>query len=233
MEHILYKTINRITGEYYIGIHSCKGKECEHYRHRINRCSYLGSGTRFLNNLNTYGRSCFVRHTLSKHNTRKDALNKEFEVVNLKDDLCLNLIEGGSSAYEVTRETLGIPVSYEGKTYPSIRALARAYDVYENTARNWIYKNSKRGDTGAKIVLINGRTYSSISEAANKLNIHHSKVTKLSKGIKPRKVNQVIFKGTNYGTLSEASRTLGISVQSIKYRCESKTRKLKDWSYHM
>lgn len=88
MFHIIYKTTRISTGEYYIGIHS-SNKLMD---------SYLGSGDRIRALVRKYGRQEFIRENLLVLNTRRDALQKEHEILSpevLSDPLCINICVGG------------------------------------------------------------------------------------------------------------------------------------------
>jgi hypothetical protein len=85
--HFLYKSINQLNGNYYVGIHSTNKVDD----------SYIGSGTRFRNEVRKYGKSNFTREILEFFNTRGEALLAEFILVSsiLQDPNCLNLCKGG------------------------------------------------------------------------------------------------------------------------------------------
>ncbi len=83
----MYKSTNVINENYYIGIHSTNKVED----------SYIGSGTRFRNEVRKYGKSNFKREILQFFPTREEALLEEYQTVSkvLSDPKCLNLCEGG------------------------------------------------------------------------------------------------------------------------------------------
>ena len=86
-KHFVYKTINTLTGEYYIGKHT--GYEDD---------DYLGSGVLLNKAINLIGEEFFKREILSFHKSSEEAYKAEKELVTkelLKDELCYNLIEGG------------------------------------------------------------------------------------------------------------------------------------------
>jgi hypothetical protein len=85
--HFLYKSTNQLNGNYYIGIHSTNEVDD----------SYIGSGTRFRNEVRKYGKFYFTREILQFFDTRNEALLAEFNVISkiLQDPKCLNLCEGG------------------------------------------------------------------------------------------------------------------------------------------
>jgi hypothetical protein len=87
MHHIVYNTIHLPTGQYYIGVHSCKNLDD----------SYLGSGNRIKRMAVKYGRQQFHRQTLQEFSSRADALSFEHQIITsdlLLDPLCLNISVG-------------------------------------------------------------------------------------------------------------------------------------------
>lgn len=88
MKHFIYKTINLINNNYYIGMHSTNNLDD----------GYLGSGNRLINEIKKYGKENFKREILCFLSNRKELRLKEKEIVNadlIKDFKCLNLTEGG------------------------------------------------------------------------------------------------------------------------------------------
>ena len=87
---IVYKTTNRITSEYYIGVHKTVDPIFD---------GYFGSGRRILRSVKKYGKDNFVRTTLYEYDDpdEKLAFDKEQEILChlLNDPLCLNLGPGG------------------------------------------------------------------------------------------------------------------------------------------
>ena len=86
--HFIYKTTNILNGSYYIGMHSTNN---------IND-GYLGSGKRIKRSLMKYGKENFKFEILEFTENRKMLIEREIAIVNadvLKDNLCLNLKEGG------------------------------------------------------------------------------------------------------------------------------------------
>ena len=94
--HYFYKTVRISTNEYYYGIHSTNN---------IND-GYQGSGKRIQNIIKAGHK---VETTIIKHfNSRHDALLYEAQIVNndlIKDELCLNLIAGGSGFVRLPNHT--------------------------------------------------------------------------------------------------------------------------------
>jgi len=89
MIHLVYRIDNRINGMYYFGVHSTNNSDD----------NYMGSGTYLKRSMSKYGKDKFEKTILFCFESRKEALNKESELVNeqvLKDPYCYNLIPGGS-----------------------------------------------------------------------------------------------------------------------------------------
>jgi hypothetical protein len=86
--HFLYKTTCKVTGRYYVGVHSTQNLED----------SYLGSGKFLGNSIAKYGKENHEREILQFFDTREDLMKREKDYVNkemLKDKLCMNLKQGG------------------------------------------------------------------------------------------------------------------------------------------
>jgi len=89
MRFIVYKTTNKITNQYYIGVHKIISDEFD---------GYLGSGSYLKNAIRKYGKSNFTRETLFKFDSEEDALSMENEIVNanfLDQKLVYNMTVGG------------------------------------------------------------------------------------------------------------------------------------------
>lgn len=99
MFHYLYRTENLINGKFYIGIHSgAKNPEDD---------GYLGSGTKFLAAVKKYGKSNFKKIVLYTFVFRKEAKDKERELVNeemVADRRCYNIAIGGDGGSKHTEE---------------------------------------------------------------------------------------------------------------------------------
>ena len=88
MHHLVYKTIRKSTGEYYIGVHST---------HNINDM-YMGSGDRIKRIISKEGKVGLERTILYECGTRAEALLIESTLLTsdvLNDPLCLNVAVGG------------------------------------------------------------------------------------------------------------------------------------------
>lgn len=89
--HFVYKTTCTETGKWYIGLHSTD---------KMND-GYLGSGMRLTRSVKKYGESAHNREILFMGTTRKEASDKEAELLSeevRKDPMCMNLGPGGIGA---------------------------------------------------------------------------------------------------------------------------------------
>ena len=90
MKHYVYKVTNSVNSKFYIGVHSSKDPTTD---------GYFGSGQLIKNAIKKYGLEVFTKEILYIAETRTEAFDKEREIVNdelLNDELCYNLILGGS-----------------------------------------------------------------------------------------------------------------------------------------
>ena len=91
--HYFYKITNKITQEYYLGIHSTNN---------LND-NYMGSGTLLRKEYVKYGKENFFKEILKFFDNREDLINYEQSIVNenvLNDPLNLNIIRGGVAGLE-------------------------------------------------------------------------------------------------------------------------------------
>ena len=89
--HLVYKTTCTETGKWYIGLHSTD----------IIDDGYLGSGMRLTRSVKKYGALAHHREILFMGATRKEASNKEAELLSedvRTDPMCMNLGPGGLGA---------------------------------------------------------------------------------------------------------------------------------------
>jgi hypothetical protein len=90
--HILYKTTCKVTGDFYIGVHSTMNLEDE----------YLGSGKRLRYSIQKHGKENHVREILETFDSREELVKREREIVNevfLKEEKCMNLAIGGEGGF--------------------------------------------------------------------------------------------------------------------------------------
>ena len=90
--HYIYKTICLVNNKFYIGMHSTSNLED----------GYIGSGKRLWYSIKKYGRENFKMEILEFLPDRSSLKLREKEVVNsdlLKEELCMNLKEGGDGGF--------------------------------------------------------------------------------------------------------------------------------------
>lgn len=92
MSYIVYRTINQITTEFYIGVHKLSKKNN----------SYLGSGLRLKLAIKKYGRYAFSRQTLAEFTSAAEAFTHERELLEnyLNDPKCYNIASGGNGGWD-------------------------------------------------------------------------------------------------------------------------------------
>jgi hypothetical protein len=86
--HYVYRTVNKLNGMEYIGVHSTNDMDD----------GYIGSGTYFCNALKKHGKHNFEKQIIELFTTRAEALKKEREIVNydfIADNRVYNLVLGG------------------------------------------------------------------------------------------------------------------------------------------
>jgi GIY-YIG catalytic domain len=94
--YILYKTTNKVNGKFYIGVHQTND---------IND-GYIGSGTLLKAAIVKYGIENFHREVLQIFKSKKDAYQKEKELVTeelVKSKDCYNVKEGGRGGFDHIR----------------------------------------------------------------------------------------------------------------------------------
>ncbi len=90
--HYIYKTTCKVTGRYYIGMHSTDNLED----------GYLGSGKRLWNSLNHYGKENHFKEILEFLPDRSSLKRREKEIVTTEligESQCMNLVIGGEGGF--------------------------------------------------------------------------------------------------------------------------------------
>lgn len=100
MDHvyIVYKIVNKINSKFYIGVHKTNNIHDDYY----------GSGLYITAAIKKHGIENFEKQILHVFKKRKDAIDKERELVNedlLKDPLCYNLTVGGYGGFHYIRKS--------------------------------------------------------------------------------------------------------------------------------
>lgn len=145
LNHYIYKTVNIITQEYYIGCRSCTCKIEDDYM-------YLGSGKVLNHKINKYGQENFNKEILCICGSYEDKFTKEAEIVTeklLQDPLCLNLRKGGNGGWSfinsrLVRHNKGISLSEVHKQKLSDAAKGKIFsDEHKQRIRSAVKGKSK------------------------------------------------------------------------------------------
>lgn len=154
MYHIIYKTINRIDGKFYIGAHSTHNLED----------GYMGSGKYLKRAIKLYGIEHFEREILFIFDSKEQMFAKEAEIVTevfIASNNTYNLKPGGSGGNP------GIVGAFKGRTHSEetkekIRKAA-SQQITTNEKRQKLSENCamKNKDIAAKVSkALTGRTCS-------------------------------------------------------------------------
>ena len=90
--HVIYKTTCKVTGKWYIGMHSTDNLDD----------GYLGSGTHLCRSAAKYGKDNHVYEVLEHLPNRQALCEREKEIVNgdvIRDPMCMNMMVGGFGNY--------------------------------------------------------------------------------------------------------------------------------------
>ena len=92
MIYTVYKTVNKVNGKFYIGVHKTSDP----------MDGYLGSGTYIRRAVMKYGAENFSKEILFEFGTQEEAWAKENELVELyrSEPLCMNIRKGGSGGFD-------------------------------------------------------------------------------------------------------------------------------------
>lgn len=156
MYHYVYKVLNLINGNYYIGKHSSRTLDN----------SYLGSGKYLKLAIEKYGSHNFKKEILHECETPEDASNLEREIIGdlwTTDSLCYNLKAGGEGG-----SPRGLKRSEETKQRISVGLTGMKHT--EESKRNMT--NGQRN----RIFIFSEETLKKMSES--KLGKKHSEETK-------------------------------------------------------
>ena len=150
--HIIYRTTNIITGNFYIGVHSTKNLDD----------GYLGSGRVLKRHIRKHGKHNFIKELMFLCETRESAFEKEKEFLKiLKDhELCLNLHSGGTGV------EFGTKIDEDTKKLISERKI-KFYDTEEGKIAK-----AKISESVKKVFAEKGDSYWSPEARANMKNIH-------------------------------------------------------------
>jgi group I intron endonuclease len=200
--HIIYKTTNRITGKFYIGMHSTDDL----------LDGYLGSGVIVLRSIGKYGEENHSREILAIANSRDELKLLEADLVNaelLSDPNCMNIAFGGHGA------TLGIEVKEETRIRMST---AKTGVKNPNFGKAWTDERKARSSLANKGQKRSSEARTKMSEAA--IGRDHS-----------NQYRATVVDGVEYESLSVATKTTGINRTTIMCRIRSASEKFKDTYY--
>lgn len=168
--HFVYKTTCVVTGKWYIGLHSTDVLED----------GYLGSGMRLTRSVKKHGESAHIREILFMGKTRKEASNKEAELLTediRKNPLCMNLGPGGLGATDrpATSAETAAKLSKASKGY------VRTKEWYDKIVASRKNNGTHTHSEETKIVLAE-------KHRGKKLTSEHK--NKISKGLSGRVVTE-------------------------------------------
>lgn len=115
--YIVYKTTNLVNGKYYIGVHYLKGDDDKYIGCGIStpadavKVARRNKKSPFADAVIKYGFHNFKRETLYRFATKKEAYDKEAEIVTaelLKDPNCYNVALGGFGGNVISGEELSL-----------------------------------------------------------------------------------------------------------------------------
>jgi group I intron endonuclease len=200
--HLLYKTTNLITNQYYVGIHSTDDPFD----------GYLGSGKRLLRSVAKYGRDAHNVEYLDIFKCRNDLIEAEKGMVNrkfLSDPMCMNINVGGvakplnlgvslSTREKLSKAHKGRKVTWGDKISKSRQGIKFSDTHKENISKaqcgrllteEWksnIGKASKNARKFTRAVVVAGVEYESCYVASAATGIKNSTIGKriLSKNYK-------------------------------------------------
>lgn len=236
MKYKVYKTINTLTGEMYIGRYSTDAK----------KDSYLGSGVNIKNQIKEYGRDIFTKEILLETDDLQLACDTERDIINHYMDnhtqLCMNVYRASGKGFT------GNTHSEEYKANISESTSGAKNPMYGKTGA----MKGKFGEKhhNSKAVIVEGIEYGAIWEASRQLEISQSTIGRRCKSTSPKykdwyyketgpvlekhkhgNSKEVIIEGEEYGGVREAARYFGVSSRTVTCRCRSASAKFKHWNY--
>jgi len=161
MKFTIYKTVNKLNGKYYIGMHRTNNPNDK----------YLGSGLGIKRAVNKYGAEMFEKEVMHIFDNESDMIEKEKELITdsvISDPNSYNMKPGGLGGFshvDTTGENNGMYGRSwkDGKTQEEIDLI-----------------NSKKGSPGEKNYMF-GRTHT--EEAREKIREHNKQYNKTPEGI--------------------------------------------------
>ena len=138
--HYIYKTTCKITGKFYVGMHSTFNLDDE----------YIGSGKRLWYSINKYGRENHTKVILEFCKNRIELKQREKEIVNedfLKDKMCMNLIVGGEGGGGFTQKQQKI----------NNKKSQEPQRILRETNPDWVKKKSEKMSKSRKLLYVTGK----------------------------------------------------------------------------
>lgn len=141
--HYIYKTTNKVTGKFYIGLHSTNN---------LND-GYMGSGKRLKYSLNKYGCENHVVEILEFSDSRDELCEREKEIITedlLSLSLCMNLALGGGRGFDYINKRSEIQQKAQLASIISQKELRKdpawVRKKYENTSKGQLksYENGRK-----------------------------------------------------------------------------------------
>ena len=106
--YYVYKLTNKVNHKYYIGFTNSVAKRMVSHKY----ASRSGRKSKFYSIVRKYGFDSFDLTVLFESEDRDKALNREIELIDLEDSMCLNLSLGGEGGFVVPEEQRG---AWKGK----------------------------------------------------------------------------------------------------------------------
>ena len=196
MPYTVYKVINAVTGDFYIGVHKTSNPNDD----------YLGSGKNIRTQLKHYGREKFSKEILFTFDKKVDAFEMEREIVDplLGTVGCLNLHPGGQGGYGfINRKGLNHPENLTHRFQTS--SDNRSAECVDRCAATW--KHRYQNDSTFRSNIMKASKTASEKWKGQ----HHSEETKR----KMRENHPCGPNGTCWIKKGECSQR--ISVEDLKY----------------
>lgn len=144
----VYRTLNKITGEVYVGKHASESYDP----------SYFGSGKRIKSDIKLYGRENFDNKIIDRAQSAEELNQKERRHIALYKDLyakkCINLAEGGEGGSNLLYATEEERKQFNDKMTKINQARCRTDVFRENARANMIerYSHKEEREKQSKIV---------------------------------------------------------------------------------
>ena len=138
--HYIYKTVNILSGKYYIGMHSTSNLDD----------GYLGSGTRLRYSINKHGKDNHKVEILEFVDTREELKKREEEIVNLNEIAkvdCMNLKVGGQGGFSSEEHRVKALIS----SRVSFKKNLTENEEYRNKVFKTLYDNCRKAYKDGKL----------------------------------------------------------------------------------